>query len=374
MLPTIDRYILGQLAGSFLFFMLVFTGVIWLGLSLKLVEIVVNNARSGSVFFELAALLMPRVMVIVLPIASFAAALFVVNRMAGDSEMVALAATGVSGRRVLRPVIISGTVVTMLVLVLSVLVTPPSQRRLKARIAEVKGDVAAAFLREGVFETPRRGITVYLRRLGRPGEMLGIFVQDERDPDQVATYTAQRAVLLNAAGSARLVMFDGIVQLARAGAPDTLSILRFDKLAYDLGQLGGGAGPRAPKPSELSLHDLLTIGPGQTGGRPLGSYRAEAHEMLSGPLYALALPLLAFALVSGAPFRRQGFLAPVAVATVAAVALRLLGLGLKGAVAGAPALWPTLYLPPLAGIAFALWRTRRTGRGRWSPGRTAAWA
>lgn len=372
-MPIFDRYVLGRLAGSFCFFLLVITGVIWLGLSLKLVEIVVNNAQSVGVFLELAALLVPKVLVIVLPLTGFAAALYVGNRLAGDSEIAAITAAGMSGPRLLRPVAVFGVALCLVTLGLALLVAPVSQRQLKTRIAQVKGDVAAAFLREGVFESPARGVTVYLRRLGRPGEMMGIFVHDERDPDETATYTAQRAVLVNEGEGTRLVMFDGIVQLRRAADPATLSLLRFDQLVFDLGAMAARVGVRLPKPSELPLEMLLTIRPPETAGRPVGAYRAEAHERLAGPLYALALPLLAFALMIGAELRRQSDFGAVIMATVAALALRLGGLAVKEAMAGMPYLWPLMYLVPLAGLALAWWLAAG-GRPRRRHEEGGAWA
>ncbi|MEM8595817.1 MAG: hypothetical protein AAGF76_05060, partial [Pseudomonadota bacterium] len=65
--------------------------------------------------------------------------------------------------------------------------------------------------------------------------------------------------------------------------------------------------------------------------------------------------LLAVAVVLSAGFRRQGFLGRVLAAVGAAVLLRVLGLATKSVVAGSAALWPSLYLPPLLGIAVAIW-------------------
>lgn len=95
--------------------------------------------------------------------------------------------------------------------------------------------------------------------------------------------------------------------------------------------------------------------------RPLGEFYAEAHEALSAPLYALALPMLAVAVVLSAGFRRQGFLGRVLGAVAVAVVLRVVGLAAKSATAGEAALWPSLYLPPLIGIAIAVWLL--SGRG-----------
>ncbi|MEO1725177.1 MAG: LptF/LptG family permease, partial [Pseudomonadota bacterium] len=178
-----------------------------------------------------------------------------------------------------------------------------------------------------------------------------------RDPAQLATYTAERAVLLSDVGNTRLVMFDGVAQFEVDGQPETLSILRFEQLGYDLAQFASEDGGRLRKPSEMFLPELLSMTEEEAERRfrPLGEFRAEAHEAISAPLYAVALPMLAVALVLSAGFRRQGFLGRVLGAVAVAVVLRVLGLAAKSVTAGEAALWPMLYAPPLLGIALAIW-------------------
>ncbi len=351
----LDSYILRLILRPFLFFVLVFTGVIWLGQSLKIIDIVVNNGQSARTFLEFTLLLLPTVESIVFPIAAFAATLFTMNRLAQESETVAMFAAGFSGQSLLRPVIAFAAPVTVTAFILTLVAMPASQRTLRDRISEVRGDVATAFLREGSFQSPVRGITVYLRGIGEPGELLGIFVHDERDDDSTTTYTAKRAVLLGEGEGARLVMFDGLAQIAPRYEPNALTLLRFDQFSYDLSRLAGDDGTRPRKPSELFLPDLLAMTQAEAGGRPIGAYRAEAHEALSAPLYILAFPLLAVAFVISGGFRRHGFAGRILIATAVAVALRLTGLGLKAATSAAAVLWPTMYLPPLLGGALALW-------------------
>jgi lipopolysaccharide export system permease protein len=264
-------------------------------------------------------------------------------------------ASGLSGTSLVRPVLMFSGLVMAVVFALTLYVMPTAQRELKSRINEVKSNIATAFLREGTFQSPVDRVTIYLRGMGRPGEMMGIFVHDERDADEITTYTAERAVMLSDADGTRLVMFDGVAQIAKRHEADSVAILRFEQFAYDLTQFTAKRRHRRRKPSEMYLSELLSIKEGETGKRSLARFRAEAHEALSGPLYVLTLPLMAVAFVIGAGFRRQGFVGRIIMATGAAVALRLLGLAMKGAASSQLALWPAMYAPPILGIAAALW-------------------
>ncbi|MEM6663740.1 MAG: LPS export ABC transporter permease LptF [Pseudomonadota bacterium] len=350
----LDTYIFRQVLGPFVFFVVVFTGVIWLTQSLRVIDTVVNNGQSANVFLEFTALLLPMVLSIVLPVALFAAVLYAVNRLFTDSEIVVMMASGLSGTSLLRAVTAISLIVMALVYLLTLYLMPTAQREMRDRITQIRGDVAAAFVREGAFLNPVAGVTVYLRETGRTGEMFGIFVQDERDPEQTVTYTAERALLVRDQGDTRLVMFDGIAQSSDGNAGSALSILRFEQLSYDLSQLDDPGPARSRKPSELFLPELLTLTQEQVFPRKIGSYRAEAHEALSAPLYVLALPLLAVAFVISAGFRRQGFAGRIVLAAVSGLALRLTGLAAKSAVTGSEALWPIMYLPPVVGVLVAI--------------------
>lgn len=356
---SLDRYIFRQILGPFLFFVLVFTGVIWLTQSLRVINTVVNNGQSALVFLEFTALLLPMVLSIVLPISLFAAVLYAINRLFTDSEIVVMMASGLSGTSLLRAVTVFALIVMVMVCAITLYLMPTAQREMRDRISQIRSDVAAAFIREGDFISPDKGITVYLRETGNPGEMFGVFIQDERDPEQVVTYTAERALLIRDDEGTRLVMFDGIAQsqtteAAQAQSED-LSILRFQQLAYDLTKLEATGRSRARKPSEMYLPRLLTINEKDARPRGIGDFRAEAHEALSSPLYVLALPLLAVAFVVSAGFRRQGFAGRIILAAIAGLGLRLLGLATKSTVSGAPELWPLMYLPPVLGLIVALW-------------------
>lgn len=351
----LDSYILRQIAGPFMFFVLVFTGVIWLTQSLRVIDTVVNNGQSAGVFLEFTALLLPMVLSIVLPVSIFAAVLYAINRLFTDSEVVVMFASGLSGMSLLRAVTIFALVTTAATYALTTWLMPSAQREMRERITEIRGDVAAAFIREGEFLTPIAGVTVYLRASHGGGRMAGVFVHDERDPEAAVTYTAEEALLLRDGDGTRLVMFNGLAQSSTGSASNDLSILRFDRLTYDLTALTTAGGDRQRKPSEMSVPELLTITAEEGAPRKLGAYRAEAHEALSAPLYVIALPLLAVAFIISAGFRRQGFVGRIVLAALAGLGLRLLGLAVKSLVTAEASLWPLLYLPPALGVGAALW-------------------
>lgn len=360
----LDRYILGQIFWPFVFFVLVFTGIIWLTQSLRVIDTVVNNGQSARVFLEFTVLLLPLVLSIVLPISAFAATLYAMNRLFGDSEITVMFASGMSGTALLRPVLAFAALVMVLLYVVTLVLMPAASREMRGRISEIRADVAAAFLREGEFQNPAPGVTVYIREMGAGGEMFGIFVHDARDPEEVVTYTAEKAYLLRAGAEARLVMFGGIAQTVQGPLDESLTVLSFEQFPYDLTRFAGSDEVRLSKPSELYLPRLMTITVAEAAPRGVGEFRAEGHEALAGPLYALALPVLAVAMVVGAGFRRQGFAGRIALAVAAAVVIRLSGFAAKSLTTAVVDAAPAMYLPPLAAVAMSVWYLGRGGQRR----------
>ena len=103
----ITRYMLKQVVGVTIFVTVILCFAIWLTQSLRLVDLIINRGLPLSMFGYMAALLLPRFLTIVLPIAMFCATLFTYNRLTTDSELVVLRAAGVSQFAIAKPGLIA---------------------------------------------------------------------------------------------------------------------------------------------------------------------------------------------------------------------------------------------------------------------------
>ncbi|MEM9012863.1 MAG: LPS export ABC transporter permease LptF [Pseudomonadota bacterium] len=367
----IDRYIIAQIVGPFGFFALVFTGVIWLTQSLRVIDTVVNAGQTAGVFLAFTALLLPVVMSIVLPVAAFAATLYLVNRLYSESELVVMMGAGISTLRLARPIAIFGAAVMVAMCVITLYLMPTAARELRERIADIRSEIANALIREGEFVHPGDGLTIYIRETNRAGEMAGIFLHDNSDPAEPVTYTAERAALVREDGAPRVVMFSGAAQHYDV-TRGSLSILDFETLVYDLSPFIADDETRARKPSEHYVGTLVNPPEELWEGarRTRGDFTAEGHEQLSAPLYGLTLPLLALALVVFGGFRRRGFAIRIAFAIVGAVVIRVLGIVAKSAATSVSELWPLMYVPPILGLIIAV--VLLSGRRRAAPFPAAA--
>jgi lipopolysaccharide export system permease protein len=361
----VNRYVFVELAKPFVFFVLVFTGLIWLSQSLRVIETVVNNGQAARALLEFSVLLLPPVMSIVLPVSAFGATIYAVNKLFGDSELVAMSAAGMSRLALMRPVALFGAVVLLMMVVVTLVLMPLAERSFRERVALLRADVANGLLLEGQFLDPADGLTVYVRQSDGSGAMLGVFVHDSRADDAELTYTAREALLNRGEEGPRLIMRDGLVQRFDT-TTRTLSVLRFDSLVYDLTPFTEPVGDRTRRPSERFVTELWAPSEELIAVFGLGRINAELHDNISAPLYALTLPLIAVAGIVGGGFTRHGYGGRIAATVLAGTAVRLGGIATKAVVGGAPLAWPLLYAPPMLGILAAIWWLESSGRRRFA--------
>lgn len=358
----IDRYFLRQVLAPFVFFTLVLTAVMWLAQSLRVIDLIVNNGQSASILLMFAGPLLPIVLSIVFPLAALGATIFALNRLMTDSELVIVYSAGEGRLSSLRAVLIFGVFVAVLLAIITTLLAPLGARSLREKTAEVRSDIASALIQDGRFMHPSDGLTVYIREANGPGDMRGVLVHDARNPESPVTFNAQRGAIVKTDSGPRLVMFEGLAQRVDPET-DSLSLLQFDKIGYDLSEFVSDPADRTRKASEFFFYDLIWPKDPDLSERDYGRYVSEGHEQLSAPLYGFALVVVAAAVMLQGSFSRRGYLLRMVMAAVAGVALRALGLGLQSVVKDAPSSWIIMYLPPILASIIALWFLSR-GRFR----------
>ena len=353
-LPQLSRYVLGQLLGPVALLTVLMTSVIWLIQFPRLLDLVLNRGQSAPTFLYLTILLLPTLVAIILPIAFFFGTLFTLSRLNGDSELVVMASAGFSQRQLAMPVFIAAAIVMAITWACALWLAPLGQRALAAKEVDISADIGAALLNAGEFDTPAKGLTVFIHQIGSNGQISGILVHDSRDTARPITYIAQRGILAQTPAGNRLIMYDGTVEYSVAGGAK-LSVLTFNNYSYDLDQFAGPARFTVRHTQERYLGELFNP-PEKEGVTPQTriGWLAEAHSRLSQPLYCLAFAMIALATILRGRRQRGALAIRLTTASLAAAGLRMAGYGMTGLASGHPALFALFYLIPLAGTGIAL--------------------
>ena len=347
----IDRYILRQLLVATLFVAVTLTCVVWLTQSLRFIEMIVNRGLSVPLFVYFTLLLLPTFLSIILPVALFAAVLFVYNRLLADSELVVLRAGGLGAFALSRPAVILALAVTALCYSLTLYFVPASFREFKDLQFNLRNAYPVVMLQEGVFNTIMKGITVYVRGRSDGGELHGIIVHDARVENRPVTMMAERGAVVPGARGPRVLMVNGNRQEVDE-KDGNLSLLYFDRYSFDMGGAPGSHEIRWREPRERFIDELFDVGPDDRWN--YAKLRMEGHHRLAQPLQPLAFALVALAFLLGGEFNRRGQTWRVIAAVAAAVAMEIALLGGKSLGEKFPWLIPSLYLVSILPAALAM--------------------
>lgn len=349
-----DRYMLSQLTVTFGFFALVLVAVYWVNRAIAIFDRLISDGQTAWVFLQFTALTLPNVILLVLPVAGFVAAIYVTNRMINESEVVVAQAAGLSPFRLARAALVFGLGTTAVMAVLAHLLVPVSRIKIAERQSQIAQDVTAKFLTEGRFLHPAAGLTIYVREITERGELLDVLLNDSRTRDASTLYLAERAVLVRVDGAPRLVMFEGMAQTLRSDG-QRLSTVAFKDFSYDLAALIPDARARRPDVRQLSTAALLAAAPAdlQRTGKSAAILRAEGHARIAQPLQGLVLALVGVSALMLGRFSRFGVTRQIFLAVLVVIIVQMLtNLTIDVARENAGS-WPLLYTPALFGLGAA---------------------
>jgi len=352
------RYMFRQVANAFLVILLTLTAVVWLATALKELNLITSQGQGIVLFFQMTLLSLPSLMSLIAPNAMLMAALYTLDRMNGDSELIVMTASGAPIWRIGAPLIAIASLVSLAILFSNIFVTPASMRALRSFVTQVRADLISQVLQPGRFSSPEGGLTFHIRDRNLQGDLLGLLVQDERDTKQVMSYLAERGRIITNDEGSYLVMFDGYVHRYNGEDADKgVQIVAFDQNMLDLSEFAPkDKGDKDLRPRESYISDL--IHPDLTtpaGKRYAGQFRSELHERLTTPLYPLVFAFIAIALLGHARTTRESRWAQILTAFGIAVGLRVAGLTAGNLVALNAWAVALVYAIPVGAILVAAW-------------------
>jgi len=348
----LDWYLFRQLLAATLFVTVTLTGVVWLMQSLRFIEMIVNRGLSVPVFVYFTFLLLPTFISVILPIALVAAVIFVYNRLLTDSELIVMRAGGYSQFGLAKPAIVLSFLILIVSFSLSLYLLPSSFRNFKDLEFSLRNSFPTVLLQEGVFNQMTKGITVYIRKREKNGELQGIVIHDTRTPKTPITIMADKGAIVAGDNGPRVIMVDGNRQQVDRNTGQ-LSLLYFDRYSFDLDTVSKDRTVRWREPKERYLHELFFPDSQEKILWNFHKLRMEGHYRLSMPLLPLGLTLSVLAFLLSGDFNRRGQLWRVLAAVGVTLCIELGHLGVQNLGERTPQLTLGMYAVPLlpAGIA-----------------------
>lgn len=240
----LDALIVKELFGPWAFGVAIFTVLIMAGTYLfKITEYIVGGA-GASLVVELSLLLLPGIMAKTFPMAMLLAALLAFGRLSGDSEIVAMRATGASLPRMMLPVGLFGVAVAALAFAVNELLVPSAALRATALQERITAALSGTSWRTLSYPVYDRGVLKAMVgaqnfEIGS-GRLQGAYViayDARREPSYVLF--ADRLVFTTEddwkiEGPARLLSADGshMVRLENGAWPTQVPRIKADPKAF----------------------------------------------------------------------------------------------------------------------------------------------
>ena len=301
----LSRYLFRQTAGAVLLILLSLTGVVWIALALRQLNLVTSQGQDTWLFLKMTFLALPNLMALIAPIALLVASIHVLNRLNGDSELIVMTAGGATVWTIARPLLLVATILSVVVSISNHLILPWSLRTLRDYVIQMRTDLITQVIQPGRFSSPEPNLTFHIRDRARDGELKGLVMHDAREQKQVSTFLAERGWIVKQDGQGYLLMEKGHI-LRRSGPQEPVRIIEFESYAIDLERFEPKESGPELKPRERYFSELVRPAADDALAKQQpGLLRAELHERLSSPLYPFAFVLLTVAFIGQAQTTRQ---------------------------------------------------------------------
>lgn len=369
-MKLIERYIFQRAAAAFLMSIAVLTAIIWLSQALRDMDLVTAKGQTLLIFFSMTSLVLPTLVMVIAPFAVMIATAYTLNSLNADSELVVINATGASPWVVLKPILVLGIVATLIGGSLSLYAAPHALGALRGFITQVRADLVARIVKEGIFTEIEEGMTFHIQKREPNGIMRGLFLSDERDPEKHIVYSSEFAQIVETDDGTFLKMDRGTIQQQHHKTDETgerkvdqqdftsVNIINFDSYAIDLTKFtGAGASEnRYFKPRERSTAYLLNPELDDPIYQQFADRsRAELHDRFANPLYNLVFATVITAFLAQVRTTRERRGSAIVIAVVIATSLRMMGFAAMSLSVQTAWAVPVLYLIPVLSLGLSLW-------------------
>ncbi|HUM16738.1 MAG TPA: LPS export ABC transporter permease LptG [Candidatus Nitrosotalea sp.] len=302
MMRIIDRYVIKELGPPFAIGVGVFTFFLVIDRIYQLTDLVITKSVPFALVLPLLIYTLPSFLGLTLPMALLVSVLLVGGRLAGDLEVAALKASGVSPLRLFRPFVGAAVVVTVLVAWLTLVIGPWSSGAFQRQLFRILQSRATTGIKERTFSAVFSPYVIYVEEVSASQVRLrGLLVSDERNPEQSRLIVAREGRLLTDEVNRRITLrfLDGSINESDVDDPRRFRLTYFS--LYDMNltlESPTSIVSKEEKPEKrLPLIALASEAARlEREGQIATPYYVELHKRFALPVAALVFTLVGFPL------------------------------------------------------------------------------
>ena len=377
----LTRYILREVTAHAVIGCALFTFVLFTHDMASILELVVRNSAPVPSVAEIFFFTVPAALIYTIPMGVLVGILIGLSRLAADSEVTAIRASGQGSWLFLRVIAMFAIVTWALAMANSVWIAPMSAAGLGRLQDKLKSSQASFESQPRVFYEDFKNYVLYVedaKTAPKAALWKGVFLADVNTPGSPRVTVAEQGVVVpEGQDRIRLHLTHGSQQENPKGQPEQFSISTFDEtdISIPLPRTNTGNKKELVPVAEMSTRELLwranhpdvNVEPPRPGVKPNDPkaisrwYEVEFHRRLALPTSCLVLALVGIPL--GLSSRKGGkgtgfVLTIILVFTYYLISLFGISLGRSGKMDPALAVWMANIIFFLAGLLL-MWRADR---------------
>ena len=295
---TLLRYILVEEAVPFFVSLFVLTLVLFLGKTMRYIQLLFITGSGLAEFGKLLLYLIPYLFAFTIPMATLMAILLAFSRLAHDNELTAMKAAGISFYQIIPPVALLAGFAWLVTLTLSNFVLPHANSAFKRAILDMARSRGELILKERIFNDQFAGLVFFINSISPDGRHLRqVFIADSRSPETRSSIIAEEGFVIHSADGNQMTLRLLRGQIFRVAAEmQSLQTIRFQNYDFNLNLDSLALGDKEFRKAEkhLDFNELRQkLAAAQVGSREYNKLSYEFHRRLSLPFACIVLGFLA---------------------------------------------------------------------------------
>ena len=290
----LDKYILKELLGPFLFGVAAFSSIfIGTNTLFRIAQFITQYGASVNTVVKLFFLSLPSILVLTFPMSMLLGSLMAFGRLSASSEITAMKSGRVSFYRLVAPVLIFAFVVSMVTIVINEKVVPLSNATYNRIVTQdVKKEFNPVTQEHIVVKDVANDVNqriLYARSFDqKTATMTSVTVQEFENNKLVRIENAQKAVWANGAW----IMYNGIINDVSVDGKVERS-LRFNEQILPVNKNPESVSKEQKKREEMTIKELKQqIKTLKMEKVPSGRYEVELHQRVTIPLTCFIFALI----------------------------------------------------------------------------------
>ena len=240
-MSILNRYILKEHIGPFLFGFSVVTFVLVMDFIIDIMDLIIDKGLSAWTILEIFSLNLAWMLALSVPMAVLVATLMAYGRLSADNEISAIKSSGTSLYAIVAPALAASFVLAALLTLFSNFILPEFNLRARNLMSDIGKKRPTLTFKAGIFMDEFPGYTVLIKKLDeRSSQLEGITIYDTGGGPSPTTITARRGDLEFSpdGNTLRMDLYDGEIHEVDAGDPAKYRRVNFRKHSLFIKDVG----------------------------------------------------------------------------------------------------------------------------------------